>query len=182
MSLVLSQVLNGFISPMKGTTTMSTLSVTCPSSTPPAQEDSHIQPVVPTVVHKLTTEERVCILIDDVCEELDFDNPALIKAIVKCESNFHKDSVSDCNARGLMQITPRWFSREMQEFGVTDLCEDEIGNLRIGISHIKKLIHNYNGNISMALVAYHDGSSAVANGVYSTIYSARVLRAVGGYS
>lgn len=184
MSLVLLQVLSSFMPTEKGMfTTHDDITVTCLSSTPSPQEDTHSKEVViPITVHKYTTEERVCILIDDVCKELDFDNPALIKAIVSCESSFNTKSISKENAQGLMQITPKWFLKEMKQFGVTDLCKDEVGNLKIGISYIKGLIKAYNGDVSMALVAYHDGGSAVQRGIKSTVYSRRVLRAVGGYS
>lgn len=130
----------------------------------------------------LERKTRVCALIDDVCEELSFTNTALIKAIVFCESNFNTYSVSSENAQGLMQIVPRWFVKEMAQAGVTDLCKDERGNLFIGISHIKGLLKLYDGDVSKTLVAYHDGCSAVENGIYSTAYSKWVIRVVGGYS
>ena len=185
ISLILTQVISSFITTEKKTDTMPNKCITvyCLKNQPSPKEDTHSKEViVPTKIHKYTTEERVCILIDDVCKELDFDNPALIKAIVLCESSFNTKSISSKNAQGLMQLTPRWFLKEMEQFGVTDLCKDEVGNLKIGISHIKGLIKAYNGDVSMALVAYHDGGSAVQRGINSTVYSRRVLRAVGGYS
>ena len=127
-------------------------------------------------------EVRVCKLIEEVCDDLDFHNYALIKAIVFCESNFNTHSISSENAQGLMQIVPRWFVKEMAQAGVTDLCKDERGNLFIGISHIKRLLKLYDGDVSKTLVAYHDGCSAVENGIYSTAYSKWVIRVVGDYS
>lgn len=130
----------------------------------------------------ITNKERVCILIDAVCNEMEFEDTALIKAMVQCESNFNKDAVSSYNAQGLMQITPRWFGELMNEYGVTDLCSDEAGNLRVGIHWISHLINKYNGDVHKALVAYNCGKSVVDNrGVTSNGYSRWVLRTAGDY-
>ena len=121
-------------------------------------------------------------LIDELCTAADFDNPALIKAIVHCESSFNQYSISSCGAEGLMQIMPKYFGKLMSEYGVTDLCADEIGNLRIGIHWMQYLIAKYDGNLSKALVAYNCGESAVdVKGRTSNSYSKKVLNIVGDY-
>jgi len=126
-------------------------------------------------------KERVCKLIEQVCQEMGFEEVALIKAMVECESGFDTNQISSKNARGLMQITPRWFGAEMATFGVTDLNADEAGNLRIGIRFINKLINKY-GDYSKALVAYNAGESEVdIDGVYHNSYSGKVLKVAGEY-
>lgn len=138
--------------------------------------------VIPESQSGITNKERVCTLIDAVCDDMDFEDTALIKAMVQCESNFNKDAISSYNAQGLMQITPRWFGELMNEYGVTDLCSDEAGNLRIGIHWIRHLLNKYSGNIEKALVAYNCGESAVDHrGVTSNTYSRWVLRIRGDY-
>lgn len=141
--------------------------------------------VVVTVKQKTpitSNEERVCALIDDVCKELGFSDTALIKAMVSCESSFDTTSVSSCNSQGLMQITPRYFKSLMERYEVTDLCKDEVGNLRVGIHWISHLINKYNGDVHKALVAYNCGESVVDNrGVTSNGYSRWVLRTAGDY-
>lgn len=178
LSLILTQLFT-----TEGSTHMphEVITATCAVSQPAPSKVSPFKTIVATPVLKLTNEERVCILIDRLCEEYEFNDPALIKAIVMCESSFNKNSVSAYNARGLMQITPRWFIDDMEKFGVSDLCADEVGNLTIGINYMKELINNNHGNVSKALVAYHDGGSVVENGTFSTAYSKRVLRVAGGY-
>lgn len=130
----------------------------------------------------ITNKERVCILIDAVCNEMEFEDAALIKAMVSCESSFDTTSVSSYNAQGLMQITPRYFKSLMERYEVTDLCKDEVGNLRVGIHWISHLINKYNGDVHKALVAYNCGESVVDNrGVTSNGYSRWVLRTAGDY-
>lgn len=127
-------------------------------------------------------EERVCLLIDEVCRELGFDRPSLIKAMVYCESGFDKTQISSADARGLMQITPRWFSKLMAEYEVTDLCADERGNLLIGVRWIQYLIHKYGDDTHKVLVAYNLGESRVdRGGITQNGFSTKVLRIEGEY-
>lgn len=127
-------------------------------------------------------KQIVCQWVDDICKEQGFNNPALIKAIVHCESSFNQYSVSSHGAEGLMQIIPKYFGKLMSEYGVTDLCADEIGNLRIGIHWMQYLIAKYDGNLSKALVAYNCGESVVdVKGRTSNSYSKKVLNIVGDY-
>lgn len=128
------------------------------------------------------TKEDICSLIDDLCVELGFGDPALIKAIVECESGFRLAAVSKVGAQGLMQIMPRYFKAEMQTYGVSNLLTDIEGNLRIGIEFIQTLIGEFDGDYSRALVAYNGGRSAVYRGVSSNGYSSKVLHRAGGYS
>lgn len=127
-------------------------------------------------------EERVCLLIDEVCRELGFDRPSLIKAMVYCESGFDKTQISSEDARGLMQITPVWFGKLMAEYEVTDLCADERGNLLIGVRWIQYLMYKYSGDVNKTLVAYNLGESRVdRGGITQNGFSTKVLRIEGEY-
>lgn len=125
---------------------------------------------------------RIITIIDEVCKEMNFNYPALIKAIVHCESGFNQYAVSSCGAKGLMQIMPKYFGKLMDEYGVVDLCSDEIGNLKIGIHWIEYLLTKYEGDINKALVAYNGGESVVdRQGKTHNSYSEKVLNMVGDY-
>lgn len=124
----------------------------------------------------------VCQWIDEICLAQGFNNPALIKAMVQCESSFNPNSISSAGCEGLMQITPRYFGALMKKYVVTDLCKDPYGNLQIGIDWVKTLTEKYNGDLGKVLVAYNLGESKVDDhGICSTGYSEKVLRIVGDY-
>ena len=153
-------------------------------STKNEDENTHQKVTIRATAKPVFTGEkgRIIELIDELCIAADFDNPALIKAIVHCESGFNQYAISSCGAEGLMQIMPKYFGKLMSEYGVTDLCVDERGNLRIGIHWMQYLIAKYDGNLSKALVAYNCGESAVdAKGRTSNSYSEKVLNIVGDY-
>ena len=82
----------------------------------------------------------------------------LIMAIIKAESNFTKDAVSEKGAKGLMQImdeTGEWCAKEI---GISepDLFDVET-NIRIGTFYISHLIKMYDGNTETAIAAYNAG-------------------------
>lgn len=129
-----------------------------------------------------TNEERVCILVDKICDEMNFNNSSLIKGMIYCESSFNKNCISSAGSMGLMQITPRYFTELMEMYSVTDLCNDEVGNIRIGIHWINYLINKYEGDLHKALVAYNCGESYVdVRGYTESGYSRKVLRMAGEY-
>ena len=86
-------------------------------------------------------------------------NLALLKAIIKQESNFKVKATSICGARGLMQIMPylgSFFGKSPEE-----LYEVKV-NLKIGVSHFKtqyNFFKNIKGieRIKMATAAYNCG-------------------------
>ena len=124
----------------------------------------------------------VCQWIDGICKDQNFNNPALIKAMVQCESSFNPKSISKYGCEGLMQITPEYFHDRMAKYAVHDLCEDPYGNLQVGIDWVKALVEKYNGDLGKVLVAYNCGESVVDNkGITSSGYSEKILRIVGDY-
>jgi soluble lytic murein transglycosylase-like protein len=101
---------------------------------------------------------------------------ALVKAVIKAESNFNHKAVSKKGAKGLMQLMPKTASI----LKVNDCFHPE-DNIIGGIRHLGYLIDLFNGDIPLALAAYNAGEGAVARygGVppYSEtrIYIRRVL-------
>ncbi len=82
---------------------------------------------------------------------------ALVKAVIKAESNFNHKAVSKKGAKGLMQLMPRTASI----LGVNDCFHPE-DNIIGGIRHLGYLIDLFNGDIPLALAAYNAGEGAVA--------------------
>ena len=82
---------------------------------------------------------------------------ALVKAVIKAESNFNNKAVSKKGAKGLMQLMPRTASI----LGVND-CFHPKDNIVGGIRHLGYLIDLFKGDIPLALAAYNAGEGVVA--------------------
>ncbi len=82
---------------------------------------------------------------------------ALVKAVIKAESNFNHKAVSKKGAKGLMQLMPQTASI----LGVNNCFHPE-DNIVGGIRHLSYLIDLYDGDIPVALAAYNAGEGAVA--------------------
>jgi len=82
-------------------------------------------------------------------------DPALIKAIIKVESNFNKRAVSFDGARGLMQLMP-FTAREMNVSDPMDPEENIIG----GVKYLSILLREFK-DISLAIAAYNAGPAAI---------------------
>jgi len=83
-------------------------------------------------------------------------DPALIKAIIKAESNGERLAVSPKGAKGMMQLMP-FTQRRMN---VTDPF-DPIENIEGGVRYIKELLGTFGGNRENAVAAYNAGPAAV---------------------
>ncbi len=101
----------------------------------------------------------------------------LVQCVVKVESDFNAGAVSVAGATGLMQI----MLEVARAHGVTDPF-DPGQNVRAGVRHLKSLLDSFNGDITLALAAYHAGAGRVKRHggvppIKSTVdYVARVLR------
>ncbi len=89
-------------------------------------------------------------------------NPALVKAVIKAESDFDPNAVSKKGARGLMQLMPQ----TLKDLKVYDPFHPR-ENINGGVRFLKRLLKRFNNNLSLTLAAYNAGPETVER--YETI-------------
>ncbi|TMB51416.1 MAG: lytic transglycosylase domain-containing protein [Deltaproteobacteria bacterium] len=102
---------------------------------------------------------------------------ALVKAVIKAESDFDRTAVSRAGALGLMQLMPQ--TAASHQVRNVFLPRD---NIEGGCRHLRMLLDRYGGNLPLVVAAYNAGTQRVedAGGVppiaETREYLARVLR------
>ena len=103
-------------------------------------------------------------------------DPALLRAVIKTESDFRQHAVSRKGAVGLMQLMPA----AATTLRVNDVY-DSIQNIRGGAKQLRHLLNLYRGDLPLALAAYNAGVHRVKERKVPRIretraYVRRVLR------
>ena len=83
-------------------------------------------------------------------------DPALVKAVIKVESDFNPQAVSYAGAMGLMQLMPATASTlgVQNPFNPSD-------NISGGVKHLSDLLDRFDGDLTLTLAAYHAGVGKV---------------------
>ena len=102
----------------------------------------------------------------------------LIYAVIKAESNFDSNAVSNRDAIGLMQIVEETAIDVAKKNNIdidTENIEEEIldidNNINIGTKYLSTLLTQY-GNIELALAAYNAGIGTVNNWIEKQVIQA----------
>jgi hypothetical protein len=82
--------------------------------------------------------------------------PALVKAVIRAESDFNPYAVSHAGAQGLMQLMPP----TALEMNIDDSF-DPIQNVGGGVQYLSQMLELFNGDKSLALAAYNAGPGNV---------------------
>ena len=80
----------------------------------------------------------------------------LVRAIIRCESDYDPRAVSVAGARGLMQLMPETAER-MQVHDIDDPRENIYGGVRL----LRILANEFNGDLELTVAAYNAGDGAV---------------------
>jgi soluble lytic murein transglycosylase-like protein len=95
-------------------------------------------------------------------------DPALLRAVIKVESDFRPDAVSRKGAVGLMQLTPD----TAVTLRVRDI-NDPLQNIRGGARQLRHLLNLYEDDLALALAAYNAGIHRVKGGRIPRILETR---------
>ena len=99
-------------------------------------------------------------IVEKYAEEYQIDEN-MIFALIKAESNFEEDVISNRGAVGLMQLmesTAEEIASNLNynDFVVEDLKEPEV-NIQCGVRYFSELLNHYQNNYLLALTAYNAG-------------------------
>lgn len=100
-------------------------------------------------------EQRVMKIVYKLAPQFGIE-PGLAFAVIKAESNFNANALSNKNAQGLMQLIPDTAAR----FRVNKPFDPE-QNIRGGLSYLQWLLAYFKGNVPLVLAAYNAGEGTV---------------------
>jgi len=87
----------------------------------------------------------------------------LVYGVIRQESLFRADAVSNAGARGLMQLTPGTAARHVAVAGAQPASGDLLDpalNVALGAAELARLLELFDGRLPVALAAYNAGPNA----------------------
>jgi len=99
--------------------------------------------------------EQIDDLVEQTASRYQVD-PGLVRAIVRVESSYNPQAVSNKGAMGLMQLIPA----TAQRFGVANPFDPK-QNLEGGVIYLKHLLDMFGGDLPLSLAAYNSGEHTV---------------------
>ena len=121
-------------------------------------------------IKKLIYPKKYSFYVEKYSNEYDIDEN-LVYSVMKAESKFEKDVVSQKGAKGLMQIsdiTRNWAIEEL-DLGNIDIFDPET-NIKIGCWYLNKLYKQF-GDLDLVIAAYNGGSGNVRQWLNNDDYS-----------
>lgn len=153
-----------------------------PSSTSEMHKKDGVIYLTSMPLHAGADFERYNTVIWKAAERYQVDY-ALVKAVIKTESNFNPQAVSRAGAKGLMQLMPG----TANALGVNNSFHPE-DNIQGGVRHLRYLLDRFQGDLPLTLAAYNAGEKVVlrCNGIppyrETRKYIKQVLRYFKNYS
>ena len=112
----------------------------------------YIREAIPAGIHP---SSRFDPFIEEAAKKYDIP-VSLVKAIIKAESDFNPNAVSNSGAQGLMQLMPE----TARDLGVADSF-DPRENILGGVRYFRGLLDQFHGSIPLALAAYNAGPNRI---------------------
>lgn len=94
-------------------------------------------------------------LIDSAADRYRLD-PALLHAVIRAESAYNPNAISDKGAAGLMQLMPATAHR----YGVRDRL-NPVENIEGGARYLSDLLDMFQSDVKLAVAAYNAGENSV---------------------
>jgi len=126
-----------------------------PSSTAEMHKKDGVIYLTSMPLHAGADFERYNTVIWKAAERYQVDY-ALVKAVIKTESNFNPQAVSRAGAKGLMQLMPG----TANALGIDNSFHPE-DNIQGGVRHLRYLLDLFQGDMRLALAAYNSGEKVV---------------------
>ena len=127
-----------------------------------------------TNIQKLIYRQDYSEYVEKYAKENNIDS-LLVYAIIKAESNFDDDAVSNKGATGLMQLMNETAEEVAQNESIEFVSNDSLYNpeinIQIGVTYFANLLEIF-GNVAIALAAYNAGMGTVQSWIDDGIIKA----------
>ncbi|MBS2031097.1 MAG: lytic transglycosylase domain-containing protein [Deltaproteobacteria bacterium] len=138
-----------------------------PAPVPPAApaispEIAHLDEILARKAPGLGLEVRQQLAAALVMESHDAKlDPLLVLAVMRVESEFDEDALSDRGARGLMQLRPGTLAflakRDGIRLPIDEIQDDPVLSTRLAVRYLGRLVKSFHGDLDRALMAYNAG-------------------------